>query len=366
MLRHITLLFSLTVGTMTQAETPIVVTDIAPVHSLVSRVMQGVGTPDLIIPQTSSPHGYAMRPSQAAALQDARLVVWMGPGLSPWLEDPLATLAPDAQHMNLMEAHGTHILPWREGASFDVEGHDDEDHADEGHEDEGHDHEDHADEGHDHEGHDDEDHADEAHDDHGHDEEDHAEEAHAEEGHDDDHGHDHGHDHDGPDPHAWLDPQNAALWLGEIAVALGALDPENAAIYLANATTGQAELARLSEEISAQLSTLDDPRFVVSHDALHYFEARFDVHARGAVADGDAAAPGAARLSNLKKVMQDQAITCIMVEPGTNTDRLGAIFDSQMHFGEIDLLGQRQTLGVTLYPGLLRAIAQNISACAVH
>ncbi len=335
MLRHITLLFSLTAGTMTQAETPIVVTDIAPIHSLVARVMQGVGTPDLIIPQTSSPHGYAMRPSQAAALQDARLVVWMGPGLSPWLEDPLATLAPDAQHMNLMETHGTHTLPWREGASFEVEGHDDEGHDDEGHDDEGHD-------------------------DGGHDEE-----AHAEEGHDDDHGHDHGHDHDGPDPHAWLDPENAALWLGEIAEALGALDPENAAIYLANATTGQAEFARLSEEISAQLSTLDDPRFVVSHDALHYFEARFDVHARGAVADGDATAPGAARLSNLKKVMQDQAITCILVEPGTNTDRLGAIFDSQMHFGEIDLLGQRQSLGASLYPGLLRSIAQNISACAV-
>ena len=332
MLRHITLLISLTFGTLAQAEAPVVVTDIAPVHSLVARVMQGVGTPDLIIPKTSSPHGYAMRPSQAAALQDARLVVWMGPGLSPWLEDPLATLAPDAQHMNLMEAHGTHILPWREGAGFEIDGHDDE-------------------------AHDDQDHADEGHDD----------EAHAEEGHDDDHDHDHGHDHGGGglDPHAWLDPQNAALWLGEIAEALEALDPENAHLYRANATTGQAELARLNEEISAQLATLKDPRFVVSHDALHYFEARFDVHARGAVADGDAAAPGAARLSQLRQIMRDQAITCILVEPGTNTDRLGAIFDSQMHFGEIDLRGQRQSLGASLYPGLLRAIAQNLSACAV-
>ena len=50
------------------AEAPKVATDILPVHGLVSRVMQGVGTPDLILPPGADPHGYALRPSEASAL----------------------------------------------------------------------------------------------------------------------------------------------------------------------------------------------------------------------------------------------------------------------------------------------------------
>ena len=51
------------------ADAPKVVADIAPVHGLVSQVMGDLGTPDLLMRQGSSPHGYAMRPSEAAALQ---------------------------------------------------------------------------------------------------------------------------------------------------------------------------------------------------------------------------------------------------------------------------------------------------------
>ena len=41
----------------------------------------------------ATPHGYAMRPSEAAALEDADIVVWIGPDLTPWLEDAIGTLA---------------------------------------------------------------------------------------------------------------------------------------------------------------------------------------------------------------------------------------------------------------------------------
>jgi zinc transport system substrate-binding protein len=40
--------------------------------------MQGVGEPEMILPPGASPHGYAMRPSEAAALQSADVVVWIG------------------------------------------------------------------------------------------------------------------------------------------------------------------------------------------------------------------------------------------------------------------------------------------------
>ncbi|MDH5799038.1 MAG: metal ABC transporter substrate-binding protein, partial [Paracoccaceae bacterium] len=42
-------------------------------------------------------------------------------------------------------------------------------------------------------------------------------------------------DEHGADPHAWLDIDNAILWVGSIAETLGQRDPANAALYQANA-----------------------------------------------------------------------------------------------------------------------------------
>src|SRR6056297_4277677 len=115
------------------AETPKVVADITPVHSLVAQVMEGAGTPTLLIAPGASPHGYAMRPSEASALEAADLVFWMGEGLTPWLEGSIGSLAGDAHVIALLGADETHVLPFREGIAFDE--HDEQDHD--------HDHDDH-------------------------------------------------------------------------------------------------------------------------------------------------------------------------------------------------------------------------------
>ena len=67
-------------GSTALADAPNVAVDIAPVHSLVARVMEGVGAPSLIVQPGASPHEYSLRPSEAAALQEADLVFWMGGG----------------------------------------------------------------------------------------------------------------------------------------------------------------------------------------------------------------------------------------------------------------------------------------------
>jgi zinc transport system substrate-binding protein len=99
-----------------RGEVPKVVTDIAPVQSLVAMVMQGLGTPGLIIRSNAAPHEAALRPSQARALQAADLVVWVGPGLTPWLGKPLEALAQDAQRLTLLDASETRLLPYRGAA----------------------------------------------------------------------------------------------------------------------------------------------------------------------------------------------------------------------------------------------------------
>ncbi len=107
------------------ADAPRVVTDIAPVHSLVSMVMEGIGEPVLLLNGSSNPHGGALRPSQARALAGADTIIWMGAGLTPWLADPVSHSK--AQTLALLALPKTKRLPLRE--EFDDHGHDDHDHG---------------------------------------------------------------------------------------------------------------------------------------------------------------------------------------------------------------------------------------------
>jgi ABC-type Zn2+ transport system substrate-binding protein/surface adhesin len=149
-------LLSLSVSAMAlagaaQADAPRVATDIAPVHALVARVMDGVGAPDLIIQKGASPHAYNLRPSEAGALQEAEILFWIGPDLTPWMEDAAETLAGDAQIVTLLDLPETTRLEFREGALFEAHAHEGEHGHDHEHE-AGHDHDhDHAKADHDHE-----------------------------------------------------------------------------------------------------------------------------------------------------------------------------------------------------------------------
>ncbi len=303
-----------------RAEVPQVVTDIAPVQSLVAQVMQGVGEPALILPPRASPHGYAMRPSEARALAGADLVVWVGPALTRWLAEPIATLAPGAVTLTLLETPDLHLLRFREGDGFSDRPH--------------------------------------AHD--------------ADIGHDDDAEHDDAeHDKDPGqettrdiDPHLWLDPRNGALWLGQIAQALTALDPENAETYAANAAAGQAALVTLEQRIAAQLTPLRDRPFIVYHDAFHYFEARFGIEARAAVSDSEAATPGAARIARLRDEVRDTGAVCAFAEPQFNTGLLDTVTEGrEVRSAILDPLGSTLTPGPALYPTLLAQMADVMAQC---
>ncbi|MCC5984762.1 MAG: zinc ABC transporter substrate-binding protein, partial [Rhodobacteraceae bacterium] len=161
------------------ADAPKVITDIPVVHSLVAQVMGDRGTPDLLLDRGGDPHSFQLRPTQARALEQADLLFWIGPEMSPWLQRAIDGVGVAGDVVKLIEVPGLHLMEYAFGHEHGHDhshGHDDHGHShDEGH---GHGHDDH---GHSH----DDDHG-HGHDDHGH-------------AHDDDHGHghdDHGHAHD--------------------------------------------------------------------------------------------------------------------------------------------------------------------------
>jgi len=321
------------IGGVAMSDTPKVAADISPVHSLVSRVMLGVGTPDLIVQAGASPHGYTLRPSEAKALQDAQMVFWMGESLSPWMEGALDTLSSDATIITLLERDETILMEFREGALF--EEHDHDDHGDEKHDDHGDEkHDDHGDEKHD-------DHGDEKHDDHG----------------------DH-EDHGSHDPHAWLSPDNARIWLNLIASQLSIVDPENAGTYFANAAAARSEIEALKTEVNSLLEPVRGKKFIVFHDAYQYFEKAFDLSASGAISLGDASKPSPARIAEIQGRIQEESIDCVLSEPQFNKGLVATVMaGSKAKTSVIDPLGVGLKPGPDLYSELIRNMTKTLVDC---
>ena len=300
------------------ADVPNVAADIAPIHSLVSRVMDGVGAPKLIVQSGASPHGYRLRPSEAKALQDADHVFWMGEELTPWLDSAIDTLATKASVTTLLDQEGIILHDFREGALFEV--HDHSAHGDD-------DHDDHDDQD-DHKDHDD-------HDDHG-----------------------------SHDPHAWLSPENAKLWLNIIASKLSVSDPENAATYFMNAAAGQAEIEAMIAEVKATLKPVQGGKFVVFHDAYQYFENDFDFYASGAISLGDSSDPSPARIEKVQKRIRDEGIQCVLAEPQFKKGLVATVMEgSDATASIIDPLGTELEAGPKLYTQLIENMAKTLRNC---
>jgi zinc transport system substrate-binding protein len=154
------------------------------------------------------------------------------------------------------------------------------------------------------------------------------------------------------------------VWLDAIAASLSAQDPENAALYADNAAQAQAQLVDLQADIQAELTPLRGQKFVVFHDAYHYFEARFDVEASAAISLSDGAAPSAARLAEVRDVVKDSQAACVFTEPQFNAGLVDALQDgTALKSASLDPIGAALEPGVDMYPALLRDLAAAFTSC---
>lgn len=292
------------------AQPPQIVADTPVAHSLVAMVTQGLAEPVLLLDRGADPHDFALRPSQARAVAEAGLVVWLGAAMTPWMARAIDGLAPAAR-IDLLAVEGLALQPFAEQALFAA-----------------------ADDGHDHD-------------------------------HDHDDGHEHDHDHGDADPHAWLDPANAAIWVDAIAARLAEIDPANAATYAANAAIARAAIDAATAEARAALAPADAAGIVVHHDAYGYFARAFGVNVLGSVALGDAASPGAARLAEIRAALTGAGAVCIFPEV-QHPEAYAALLTegSTLRIGApLDPEGVMLDPGPGLYPALLTGMAQAIADC---
>ena len=293
-----------------EAKVPNVVASIAPVHSLVAAVMQGVGEPVLLVPSNVSDHDYALKPSDLRKIEGADLVVWIGEPLETYLVRPLETEGID--NLELIGIKGADPRPYaltgeaaeradaHEGTTAEVHEH--------------------------------------------------------EEG--------HGHDRLGLDPHIWLDPMRAASIVEAVASRLAEIDADNATSYRQNADRTIAGLNQLDASIRQQLAPLAAKPFVTFHDGYSYFVERYGLNQVGELTVHPEQRPGAASVKALRDTIATQGMACAFAEPQFDPATLHLLAgDTQMKIGTLDAIGANLPPGPDLYPSLLQQNAEAIESC---
>ena len=303
-----TLIGLLVFSTISKADLK-VVTSIKPIHSLASYIMDGVGSPGLIVDGYNSPHSFQLKPSHAKMLEQADIIFWIGEDLENFLEKPLATIAKKAEKIELLEIKGIKKLKFRERNIF-------EEH--------------------------------EEHDDHGDDAK--------KKEHDDHEGHGHGE----YDPHIWLNPINAKVILNEITEHLIENDFKNASTYKSNLAKALAKIDKLIIDVITETNT--DLSYVVFHDAYQYYENRFNVNILGAMTVNPDVMPGAEQIHEIHEVIEHDNVSCILSEPQFNPDIIKSIAkDTSVKTGVLDPLGANLKPGKDLYFDLIRNMSASFN-----
>lgn len=274
-----------------------------PVHALVAGVMAGIAAPGLIVTGSGSPHGYALRPSEARRIARADLIFWVSKDLERFLTKPFSTLKNQTTVIAVIDLDELTRLPARRGGVW-------------------------------------------AQDDHAH------------------HRKDTAPAHRAFDSHVWLDPANAQIIARAAARALAAADPANRETYAANAARLDVRLGALDAELKARLAPVAALPYVVFHDAYQYFERRYGLRAIGAVSVGPGRQPGARRLREIRARLRETGARCLFREPQFEPALAHTLVaGTGVRIGILDPLGADLAPGPEAYFTLMRRLADGLRDC---
>jgi zinc transport system substrate-binding protein len=283
---------------------PNVLVTIKPIHSLAAAILEGVAEPKLLLKGAASPHSYALKPSDARAVNEADALVFVSKNLETFLEKPIATLSAKARILELEKTPGLRLLPVREAGLMEASGEDAGEH--DGHE----------------------------------------------------------HEHGAYDVHFWLDPLNAIAIARHLAREFTAMDPEHEAQYRENARKLEAALDALDRELKATLAGLSAMPFIVFHDVVPYLETRYGLHSAGSITLSPEREPGARRLAAVRAKIEETKAICVFSEPEFPPKLVQMLTEgTHARRGVLDEIGAAIPPGPAQYFELMRMDAHNLATC---
>jgi len=245
-----------------QAAVPNVIVTIKPIHSLVSGVMKGIGTPRVLMSGEKSPHSQSLTPGEVHQIHSADVVIWIGPSYEASLKPIIGLKKDGCRVITLTEEPDMKIYEVRQGSLWGKHTHI-HDHNTEEAENEQDDTEDFL-----------------------------------------------------VDGHLWLDPDNAKTIVTIVAKEFAALDPQHEEDYLANS---QKVINRL-EDLKLKLLKLlipvvGKPYVLYHHDGTQYFDRAMGTKAVGVLMGDSHHGIKARHFLEVRKYIQKQKITCVFIEP---------------------------------------------------
>ncbi len=334
-----------------------VVASIKPIHSLAAAIMDGVGEPALIVKGFESVHDYQPKPSDAKLLEEADVVVWIGPDLESSISTAIRNLSKNAISVELSEVDGLTLFGFRESHVH----HDEDDDHGEDHDEEGEEDEDHEGER------EDDDHGEEREgDDHAEEKED---EDHEGEREDDDHGEEHEeerdmHEEGELDMHVWLDVSNAILMADEIARILKVAYPQHSDLFDSNHKSLLEKLHDLERELEKQADSIRERPYIVFHDAYQYLEKSLGLESVAAVTLNPTITPGVGQINEIREAVIETGAICAFAEPQFNPGILKIVGEgTELEMGMLDPLGYDVEAGPNAYFEIMRNMLTALRDC---
>lgn len=117
-------------------------------------------------------------------------------------------------------------------------------------------------------------------------------------------------------PHFWLDPQYAKVYVQKIHDQLVALDPGGAATYDTNTSAYLAQLDALDQWIQQQVATIppENRKLVTFHEAYPYFAARYGFQLIGVITPSPGQEPSAGELAHLIQTVKAAQVKAVFSE----------------------------------------------------
>jgi zinc/manganese transport system substrate-binding protein/manganese/iron transport system substrate-binding protein len=117
-------------------------------------------------------------------------------------------------------------------------------------------------------------------------------------------------------PHFWLDPQYAKVYVQKIHDQLVLIDPEGASTYDANTTAYLAQLDELDAWIQQQVAIIppDNRKLVTFHEAYAYFAARYGFQLIGVITPSPGQEPSAGELASLVNTVKAAHVKAVFSE----------------------------------------------------
>ena len=291
------------------ADTFNVVTTVKPLNLIVSELTQGAATSEFVIPAGTSPHDYALRPSDVRKLKQADLVVWIGPELESFL---VKTMDSKPENIALSQQHDISFRYYAEDEQ-EHKGHEAEAEAEVDHESE-------------HEG--------------------------------------HNHNHNGIDPHLWLGPEQAVQAANVITKALIKYDPLHKNTYSANLSTFTADVQQAVTQLNKQLKPLNNKGYYVFHDGYGYFEQQFKLDNLGHFTVEPDRRPGAKTLLSIRQALTNNEAYCVFSEPQFSPAVVKSVTKgTNVKIGTLDPMATDIVEGKGGYVRFLNELGQRFSKC---